>query len=1060
MATPDVLPPSTPTSHGILLSEKGRIDLTTEGPSPRRLRWLPILFVAIFAFLLASFPARNSDLWMHLAKGRQLAQMLSSGTLPWHSPEFSSNPNWLYDLLFYSLYSAIGGPGVVLLKALLVVGLALAVLRLCRFGSGWWIATVCTGLALLVMSPGLLLQPATVSYCFLALTLWFLWQAEFDEVTRRLGDDEEGSRSSATLSSGLRTLLPPWPLLVLFVFWANLDSWFVLGLGIVALVWIGQVLDRMQIADLLRRAVSFALLGAVCLLNPSHVYAFTLPQELGPVTSPFQPAYLANFGLRPAGLAYYPLLALGLLSFVLNLSLWRWQRFLPWLGLALLSGFQARTIPFYAVLAGPVLAWNLQEFFARHSETERRQGLLWERALLPLRVLSVVLGLAFLACAWPGWLQAPPFEPRRWAVEPSPSLVQGAAAIGRWHQEGKLEPGARGLHVSPQTASAFAWFCPEEKGLLDDRLTTAILTGTPALHSSPGSEAKGEGVAYAWDEQMRSAGINHVIVYEPHRGRLLAALDRLLAEPEQWPLLFQEGDLAVFGWRDPAKAGATDAFRGWELDLNRLAFHPAKDKRAPQQAPEWGPEQRPWWDAFWRPAPPRPIDRDEATLHLLHAEAVRRSAPLRHQATWEATQSAAVVAAAGSWTGPAGLVDAHLRLVLVRPPLPEVDSADTPSALAQLTLAWQTRYAWQQDDTPPALLYLAVRAARRAVAKNPLDAEAYLVLGQSYLRLLHNTRERDWSERMPDLIRLRRVQASTALNQAVSLKPDLAQAHFHLGEMYRQMGYLDLALGHLRTHWSLLQKAGPRPGMSAEQFDEQQAASEETLSLLARTVEVREAAYATESARFRVYDRAMLALKKGLAGKALAVLEDTDYANFGPEGMGLEIELLLRTGRAKDVLEWIGPDQKAALGPAAYYTPRVQALAASGEYLRAQEECALAAGEQVPPARAREVMALLIGQAVLQANPEGGSVPSLLWQIFPMLQFRSRIANLARTLTQQADVSVLQGLIALEEGEVDEAKVYFQAALQLWKHEAAAASGTGLDFNGRVVAQGCLEWLK
>src|SRR5262249_47603081 len=158
-------------------------------------------------------------------------------------------------------------------------------------------------------------------------------------------------------------------------------------------------------------------------------------------------------------------------------------------------------------------AWNLHEFFARYSEAERRQGLLWDRALWVLRTLTVVLGLAFLTCAWPGWLQLPPFEPRRWVVEVTPSLERGAATARRWHQEGRLGPDARGLHLSPVTAATFAWFCPEDPGLCDERLTEALLGDFDAASDG--------------HERIRSLGISHIVVYDPNRGRLLATLDRL-----------------------------------------------------------------------------------------------------------------------------------------------------------------------------------------------------------------------------------------------------------------------------------------------------------------------------------------------------------------------------------------------------------------------------------------------------------------------------------------------------------------------------------------------------
>src|SRR5947209_6010028 len=42
------------------------------GPSPAQ-KWGLGFLVVCLAFLLASFPARNSDLWTHLARGRLLA---------------------------------------------------------------------------------------------------------------------------------------------------------------------------------------------------------------------------------------------------------------------------------------------------------------------------------------------------------------------------------------------------------------------------------------------------------------------------------------------------------------------------------------------------------------------------------------------------------------------------------------------------------------------------------------------------------------------------------------------------------------------------------------------------------------------------------------------------------------------------------------------------------------------------------------------------------------------------------------------------------------------------
>jgi tetratricopeptide (TPR) repeat protein len=1016
--------------------------------------WRSVLFIALSAALLASFPARNSDLWMHLASGQQLAHGGSTHAgLPVVAGA-ARHPTWLLDVFCYGLYSTVGAAGLVLGKVLIVVVLALVLLQVSRVGPEWGIAVACTALALLAMSTRLPLQPVTFSYLGLALALWFL-------------------RPHREVSGIERRILIPWPLLVLFVVWANVDRWFVLGLAVVGLAWLGRALDargqrggkltsdaaQHRYFQLRLLPLSFALLCAACLLNPSHVRAFALPSELGwftpsstsggPratewLTSPFQPAYFAHVGQTAAGLAYFPLLGLGLVTFLLNRSPWSWQRFLPWLGLALLSAMHARAIPLFAVVAGPTLAWNLHEIAERRRQFAE-PGVA-PRGLARSFVLALA-AIAFVVCAWPGWLQSPPYEPRRWAVELPTSPEHAAATIRRWRAEGKLQPDKRMLHLSPETAYAFAWFCPEQHGLLDNRLMNAIVSD--------------EGDAAGWAGRMRAANVDHVIVYDSDRGRLLTALERLLREPREWPLLYLEGDLAVFGWRDPKtpSAGRPDPFQGRELDLNRLAFHNVGDKKAPRQQPDRIAEPRAWWEAFWKPAPAQPIERNEATMYLLHAEASQRSAPYRRLHAWEAGQSAAFVGAAAGWTGPIDWADASLRLVLLRPPLPEPGGEVPP--MSRMALACQQWYTMEQDDAPPALLYLAVRAARRALAVNPEDAEAWFVLGESYLRMLHGTRERAWGRSLPQLVQLRRAQASSALNRAIALKPDLAHAHGSLGRLYQEIGYFDLALHHRRAYQQLAHALSP-PGGGAAADASPGSADDPELSRFAEAVAEREAGYNAKADTLRVMDRALLAYGHGLAEKARDVLLESDVAAFGPEGLRLELELLLRTGRSKEVAEWTGPDTQGAIGTATYHWLRIQAFAAEGDYALAEEECDVLASsafgsETSPPV---EVMALLVGQAVLDEQPVGACVPALAWRSQNRLKLYQRSASLAKDLRQAANANVFRGLLALEEGNMDNAEIAFRLALALWQDDAAVPSETGLDFNARPVAEAALRWLQ
>ena len=318
-------------------------------------------------------------------------------------------------------------------------------------------------------------------------------------------------------------------------------------------------------------------------------------------------------------------------------------------------------------------------------------------------------------------------------------------------------------------------------------------------------------------------------------------------------------------------------------------------------------------------------------MRLLQAEVLRRSAPYQHLAVWEASQSAGLVAAQRPGLGLASILDIHVRRVLLQPLMSEPGAApDRPTALDVVRIRLQNGFTAARDDVLPAVLYLAVRAARRALAANPDDAQAWVDLGESYLRLLHATRERDWGHRLPELLQLRQTQASTALNQAIALKPGHAQAHLLLGGLYKEMGCLDLAVRHLTTYQQLLGTAALET-KEGEHF-------QSDLARLAKEVEKRQQAHESQSSGREVLDRARLAERKGLAGKARDLLLESHVSAFGHQGMELELELLLKTGRAKEVLDWTTPEQKEGLREG-YHWLRARAEASLGNYGRAEEEC-------------------------------------------------------------------------------------------------------------------------
>lgn len=1022
-----------------------------ENELPFTHNWPLVLFGLLFAFLLASFPVRSSDILLHLASGRNLlAGTAAADSIGPLNLDFRIQQFLLYDLLVYGFHAAFGGFGLVLAKAILVAGIAWMMIRMSRLDTDSWLPVVCTTLAMLAMGIRMLLQPALVSCFLLTLALFLIRDREQSPVKNK------------------SAVLPPWPLVILFAVWANIDSWFVVGLAVVAIFWLGQILDHPgtfgeRIKQLAMRTGWVAVLAGACLVNPSHIHAYSAPAELGgavqsaaslmamatkQITSPFQRPYLATIARTPAGMAYYPLLGLGLLSFALNFRHLRWQRLLPWLALAALSAWQARAIPFFAVWGGPVLAWNLQEILARYSNRPSWQPSRWPVGPFVRGPVTIFAASALLVCAWPGWLQSPPFEPRHWAIELPPSLENTALNVNRLRQEGKLPPETRWLHLSPETAWAFAWFSPNESGLFDRQMSAAI---------------RGEVELPNLAERMHAAGVNRLIVYDADRSRLMAALERLEADPLHWTFLRFEGDIAIFEWHESAPPADTDPV----LDFANLAYRPADTKKAPPRPPEPEPRPRRWSQAFWKRAPRRTIDGDEATLLLVQAEVLRRPAPHRHMLLWEASHSASLIGASVGWSGAGGLFDARVRLSLLRPQLPETNSSAEDLSVPDRTgLMMQERFAFQQDDTPPALLYLAIRAARRAVYANPDDAQAFLVLGECYVRLLRGTRERVWGARLQELTQLRRVQASAALNQAIALNPNLAQAHLNLSELYREMSYLDLTLKHLRIYLDLIRRSAGKSGAITEEFRKQEAQYQKEIDRLSKQLEQQSKSFSTNSAKAKLLERAKGAKNLGLAEKARDMLLESDIAAFGPEGAALELELLLNTGRFREARDWISADQAATLGAPSYYWIRAQAQAAAGNYAEAQLECdrlarAVAYEESgKEPIRLHQVMAMMIGQAVLEEHPGITPIPMLAYRAYLRMNFREEMTSLVRRMRQEADATVIRGLLALEEGDSFEARFAFRTALTLWKDQTAAAAETGIDFNGRPAAEAWLERLK
>jgi hypothetical protein len=1035
-----------------------------------------VAVVLALAFLLAFVAIRNSDFWMHLATGRLLAHgQYQFGVDPFSytSTAYWTNHAWLYDLILYGLAAMAGGPEsaaggavLVVLKAILVTVLAWVMLQIRRPRQSLWIPALCTGLALLAMSPRLLLQPTLVSLLFLGLTLFILQRPQRFE-------QEAGPAGTERSSS----FLIYWLLVPLFVLWVNLDSWFLLGPITVALYLVGRCLQWLlspRTETNAPRPQQLRLLGVVllaglaaCLLSPHHYHAFALPAQLsGAVSSEalereelfrpffyglFQEDYWQSYAAwTPASLAFWPLLGLGLISFGCSLFTgWRWGRFAIWLAFLVLSGYQVRAMPFFAVVAGPITVLNWQDLLVRRFGTEPGVERRWKTWALVGRLLTLGLGLALLAGAWSGWLfiswlngvPTSRLVGRRvaWAVDVEPSLKKTAQQLQSWRDHGLLQPNDRGFNYSPEVANYCAWFCPAEKGFFDYRfdffsseLAAEYIDIRQALRGNPPAAADLGRQPADWHKLFREHHINHVVLHGTDTSPLNPGVQNsvqasiwMLLDRQRWTMLYLDGRTAIFRWNEARTSNAGPVLP--RLDLNRLAFGPDPE-RAPAQSLEQGPGQRDL-AARWLHRPPRaPLDEDLAARYLGYFDLIRQQWPFPDLV---ATQIADWAGAISLAPVNAGTVAAPGMLALRT--YPQFLAFFNPNALEY--------FLRDKPLGPAAAPLLAVRAARRAIAASPDYADSYFALAEAYA-MLWRDQEEHWvgrSSLAQDIFprqTLRDTQLLTALEYYVMLRPHDGEAHQKLAQNYERLRYWDMELDHVRAATDSLASRGPRRRESREEFKQRLERMEKFLTQLKTEVKKREDDYQVDVRDKPLSRKVQKALQNGLIKKARDLLLQADPVQVGPAEIDVLLHLLLSTGRPDEARAVLSEGLRSGLGPN-YEWYNALIGAACGNY---QE-----AGRFLDEYTVRFERITLEGVLqLMQMQTFGGGLS-------PESLFHSN--GVSMRMRELADWRVLGGLIALEAGENAAAAKQFQAALDIGRRRK-------LDFESRPIAERYLRLIQ
>lgn len=1115
-------------------ADAGRIPLppmSVSAPAPvpvpeaflGRLRFLDgalVLLLLVFAFLCGSFKATNGDIFLHLASGRQAAGG-PPGVTSFVAPDARISQTWLFDLGAYLVYSLgpWGDVALVALKALAIAATAAFMLRAgSRAGQSVWLPAIFTFLAVMAMSPRLLLQPGVASMALLALTLAILARA---------------SRDSRSV----------WALPLVCALWVNLDTWFLLGPVTILLFLLGELIQSRQggTADgppVARLALVLLVSLVACLANPNHVFAFTtLPVGLvqtGAFTafksdpiytsyfiSPFEGRYFNKyFGLSAAGLSYFVLLAAGLLSFGLvaggKFDELRWWRVLIWVAGAALSAWIYRAIPFFAIVAGPITALNFLDLAAQPAGQAFVRPASRRWAVSGRLFTAFVGGLAVLL-SLPGWLHALPHYRRQvgWGFELDQGLRDACLKAKSWQDREGGTSGRRWYNTSPEAAYYLAWFCPGESTYVDGRLDlyrpvaqefTSVrqsLTGEAVTADEEGGRAEP-----AWRKVFAERGIGFILFHNQDLSRSptgLATLLRMYSNPDEFVPCFTEGSAAICAWKAPGSPGLADP--GLAADFDLVAFGPSPVMAPAEPAP---PATRDWWTLLLQGEGPVPTGSLSAVQHKTRFDALTLRYSVQNNQAWLASLVVSLLGTGAADSGPLGAgVLLPLRMQAGFLATGQVTGGKNPLDNAGLEL--MQRYLQGLDQGPPASLYLAVRTGRQGLHDSPDDPIAQRNLAESYSRLAFRTREHSRVfGLLPHAQMVRQGQIAAALNSVLKGSARLEQqraAHEMLFDTHREPAYFELRVKHLREYLRLAKQVGPSVPVPRDKLPDYFKNLETTLKELTSQLKQRRDQYEVQSANKPLLDKARIAMENGLGETALNLLLRADPKELRDRNNPREapgatyiLSLLLAMGRVDEAREALAVDQASAdargfgahpLGMPAYEWFLVQLGAAIGDYHmadKALENCLAAVSKQQPyasvladldlvpaafaakPIDGGTMAGIMVGSALLREAQQAAGLP---WQIVRHLPLRlhpphgpkppgSMVAMRGAQLLwqvkdQEASLWAVRAWLALEAGRVSEARDYARRVISMSEWNTEKGVRVSVAFRARPLADLVLD---
>lgn len=378
---------------GQIVAQPGPEALATRAvvpPSPRAgLRPLALLdrrlivplcvFSVLFCFCFLR--QTDPDWWWHLRGGQDIWEARAIPTVDPYSYTVAGQPwvvhEWLFEVLTFLGYRAVGYRGLALIMALVVLATyTLHYLLLRALGAGRVLAGALVTWTCLLTFMLITMRPHLFTYLFLSIELWCLY----------------------LYRSGRRRAV--WILPLLMPLWINLHGGWIMGLGTLALFILGEWLNARTHGE---RAPLGPALGALALgtalvpLNPHGLALYLFPFGFIGAESAtmkyiqeWQAPNFHDFLGLVFGLSVMTLVALGLRRPRFDYTLALWTLAFTYLGFSAM-----RHIPLYALVVMPVIVQQLPAAW-RGAERPYRENLLtglvnWGLVLLVVGVTARVM---------------------------------------------------------------------------------------------------------------------------------------------------------------------------------------------------------------------------------------------------------------------------------------------------------------------------------------------------------------------------------------------------------------------------------------------------------------------------------------------------------------------------------------------------------------------------------------------------------------------------------------------------------------------------------------------